>query len=170
MTCDLDPSLAPDLLDPAANEKLAELRGLLARAQQLLTELLPSDGPAERLDQASPSSRRGVEEKAPLLEEAYRRARLGNGYVDLRKYEMALLRVLMDADRPVAASEILEAMYPQGPKPEVKIIAVYLSHLRKKLRPLCGGRDPIQTIRGQEFKLHLDMLMTAEVAGGATAH
>jgi DNA-binding winged helix-turn-helix (wHTH) protein len=129
-------------------DKLAELRELLARAQELVDAL--SSGAASL--SAKPKS------ITPVLEEGYRRATFGDASVQLGRQEMSLLRLLLDAKQPLSTAEIMAGLYPDGNRPGEKIVAVYISHLRKKLRAACGGRDPIQTIRGRGFQLHRDML------------
>jgi DNA-binding response OmpR family regulator len=151
-------ALAPP--DPDISGKVIELRNLVVRAQKVLDELLSPEFFVEPGSIRVPlESHRLGKQQAMVLEEAYRRVTIGDVYVDLRKHEMKLIRALMDADRPLSAAEILDALYPNGPKPDIRIIAVHLCNLRKKLRPLCGGKDPIQTLRGLGFKLHLDILM-----------
>jgi DNA-binding response OmpR family regulator len=126
--------------------KLAELRSALAHAQELVDSLCRSGAPA-------PAKRH-----APVLEEAYRRATFGNACVYLGRQEMSLLRLLLEAEDPLSTAEIMDGLYPTGSRPGEKIVAVYISHLRKKLRAVCGGKDPIQTIRGRGFKLHRDII------------
>jgi DNA-binding response OmpR family regulator len=146
--------------DAADYGRLEEVRALLVRAQQLLDHIVGVAAPSTEGGQTGMPQQSPVpDQQGPVLEEAIRRAKVGDAYDYLGKQEMALLRVLTAAERPLSKAELLNALYPDQVKPHINIIAVYLCHLRKKLKPACGGKDPIQTIRGKGFKLHLDMLM-----------
>jgi DNA-binding response OmpR family regulator len=73
---------------------------------------------------------------------------------------MGLLRILLSDNRVFSKEELLERLYPGDDKPEIHIINVYFSYLRKKLKAICGGKDPIETVRGKGFVLHREILPT----------
>jgi DNA-binding response OmpR family regulator len=160
-----DPAVVPIRSKDRTEAVLVELRDVLARAQKLLDELLPGNASSVGPDNLLLYQPLEAREQAPVLEESYRRARFGDAHVYLGKQEMALLRMLLSAKRIVSKEELLEALYPGEDKPEINIIAVYLSHLRKKLRPICGGRDPIQTVRGKGFRMQRNILPRIEAEG-----
>ena len=139
---------------------ILELREVLARAQVLLEELSTGNGSARQEPDKHGSHQRQVQtgKQNPVLEEFPRRATFGDVHVYLGRYEMGLLRILLSEYRVFSIEEMLKRLYPVGDKPEIHIINVYLSYLRKKLKAICGGKDPIETVRGKGFVLHREIL------------
>jgi DNA-binding response OmpR family regulator len=74
---------------------------------------------------------------------------------------MFLLKVLVNADRPMSTNDLMDALYPAGPRPGNQIIAVVISNLRKKLQPICGDRNPIKSQRKLGFTLDRDVIPVA---------
>jgi DNA-binding response OmpR family regulator len=81
--------------------------------------------------------------------------------VELTEQQMAFFKLLLAADRPLSADDILDTLYPVGERPGKQIVAVVICNLRKKLKAACGGRDPIETVRKVGFILHQEMLPSA---------
>lgn len=77
-----------------------------------------------------------------------------------REYEMLELLALRKGST-VSKEMFLNQIYSEVDEPEIKIIDVYICHLRRKLMNASGGRDYIETIWGRGFSLR-------EPAGQAT--
>ena len=68
--------------------------------------------------------------------------------------EYRVLQTLVaNPDATVPKSAILEALYGQDDARETKIVDVYISRIRQKLRQIEGGEDLIQNFRGRGWSL-----------------
>jgi two-component system response regulator PhoP len=72
----------------------------------------------------------------------------------LTEGEYTVLRVLVaNHDATVSKPVILEALYGEDDARETKIVDVYISRIRQKLRQTEGGDDLIQNFRGRGWSL-----------------
>lgn len=84
-------------------------------------------------------------------EKAYR---VGRRQLGLTETERTILDTLWAAmPEAVSRETILKVLYPQGPAASNGAIDVFVSKLRQKLKLASGGRDFIQSIRGQGWAL-----------------
>lgn len=79
---------------------------------------------------------------------------VGDGVViHLTVKESALLEILaFRAGSCLSKAACMRAMYGERDEPETKILDVFLCKLRRKLRPICGDYDPIETVWGQGLR------------------
>ena len=88
------------------------------------------------------------------LDEATHEVRRGGNLVDLSPTEFLLLRYLMiNADRVVSKSQILDHVWQYDFRGDMGIVETYVSYLRKKI----DIYEPalIHTVRGVEYRLRL---------------
>jgi len=76
------------------------------------------------------------------------------GAVSITPYEVEILLSIIERGGSVATKEmIMSRVYKDmAGEPAIKIIDVYVCKLRKKILPICGGRDVIETIWGRGFR------------------
>lgn len=76
------------------------------------------------------------------------------GSASLTQYEAATLLAILDRGGAVVTKEmIMSRVYnDMAGEPGSKIVDVYVCKLRKKILPICGGRDVIETIWGRGFR------------------
>ncbi|MCO5085125.1 MAG: response regulator transcription factor [Mesorhizobium sp.] len=79
---------------------------------------------------------------------------MGNGHVvHLTAKESALLEILASRSGACLSKAVcMSAIYGGRDEPELKIIDVFLCKLRKKLKPVCGEHDLIETVWGQGLR------------------
>ena len=88
------------------------------------------------------------------LDEATHEVRRGGNLIDLSPTEFLLLRYLMiNADRVVSKSQILDHVWQYDFRGDAGIVETYISYLRKKI----DSYDPalIHTVRGVGYRLRL---------------
>ena len=88
------------------------------------------------------------------LDEATHEVRRGGNLIDLSPTEFLLLRYLMiNADRVVSKSQILDHVWQYDFRGDAGIVETYISYLRKKI----DNYDPalIHTVRGVGYRLRL---------------
>jgi DNA-binding response OmpR family regulator len=91
---------------------------------------------------------------ALTLNPVERRLELSGRTVPLTDGEFTVMRVLAaNVDATVPKAAILEALYGQDDVRETKIVDVYISRLRQKLRAIEGGDELIQNFRGRGWSL-----------------
>lgn len=74
--------------------------------------------------------------------------------IPLTDGEYTVLQALVaNPDATVPKSAILEALYGEDNARETKIVDVYISRIRQKLRQVEGGEDLIQNFRGRGWSL-----------------
>jgi DNA-binding winged helix-turn-helix (wHTH) protein len=123
----------------ALQEKLSELRGVISRAVDLLSQLEQQATPILFVDPANGSIRTAVREAA------------------LSPSEMAILIELASRSDIVPRDALLEALYPK--LDGASSLYVMLSSLRRKLKDLTHGESPIETIKGRGFRFRRDVLI-----------
>lgn len=130
-------------------ELLARIRAALRRA-----------APLSREDAASAVRAMQTEEKGPIrlgaltLDPAERSMEIKGHQIPLTDGEYTVLQALVaNPDATVPKSVILEALYGQDDVRETKIVDVYISRIRQKLRQVEGGEDLIQNFRGRGWSL-----------------
>jgi DNA-binding response OmpR family regulator len=130
-------------------ELLARIRAALRRTAPLSREDASSAVRAMQTAEARP-----IELGAMTLNPAERYMELRGQRVPLTEGEYTVLRALIaNHDATVPKSVILEALYGQDDARETKIVDVYISRLRQKLRQIEGGDDLIQNFRGRGWSL-----------------
>ncbi|MDV3458359.1 helix-turn-helix domain-containing protein [Sphingomonas sp. HF-S4] len=80
--------------------------------------------------------------------------RVGRRQVGLTESEKRVLDLLWQAmPQPVSRRQLHQALYADGEQATIGIIDVFVSNLRQKLKLASGGRDFIQSVRGQGWAL-----------------
>jgi DNA-binding winged helix-turn-helix (wHTH) protein len=125
----------------ALQEKLSELRGVISRAVDLLSQLEQQATPILFIDAANGSIRTAVREAT------------------LSPSEMAILIELASRSDIVPRDALLEALYPKRELDGASSLYVMLSSLRRKLKDLTHGESPIETIKGRGFRFRRDVLI-----------
>lgn len=76
------------------------------------------------------------------------------GSVSITPYEVEILLSIIERGGAVVTKEmIMSRVYnDMAGEPGSKIVDVYVCKLRKKILPICGGRDVIETIWGRGFR------------------
>lgn len=83
--------------------------------------------------------------------------RLGRRKLHLTDSEAVVLELLWaDAPTPVSREQLLAHLYPDEERPADRIVDVFLSNLRRKMRLVSGGRNFIQSHRGRGWALVLE--------------
>ncbi|TGX54728.1 winged helix family transcriptional regulator [Sphingomonas gei] len=96
--------------------------------------------------------------------------RVGRRQVGLTDSEKRVLDLLWQAmPQPVARRTIHQALYAEGEQATIGTIDVFVSNLRQKLKLASGGRDFIQSVRGQGWALKSDYCRTRSANGDANA-
>lgn len=117
---------------------------LLARIRAALRRYAPI---------AEESERRPITVGAFSLDPLDRTASFAGNVTQLGEVEHKVLRMLVAAPGDlVSKAAILEMLYGDEPNPETKIVDVYMSRLRHKLRDISEGRDFIANVRGQGWR------------------
>ena len=98
-----------------------------------------------------------VVELGPLRVDLSRKElRMEGARVELTAYEYRLLEYLaMNPSRVVSKAELTDQLYDQDFDRDSNVIEVFVGRLRRKLDPR-GSLKPIQTVRGQGYRLALD--------------
>ena len=98
-----------------------------------------------------------VVELGPLrLDLSRKELRMEGARVELTAYEYRLLEYLaMNPSRVVSKAELTDHLYDQDFDRDSNVIEVFVGRLRRKLDPR-GSLKPIQTVRGQGYRLALD--------------
>ena len=79
---------------------------------------------------------------------------VGSEKVQLNRAEYRVLRRLADEPgQTVARAALLEVLYGEEFPSESRIVDVYVSRIRAKLRQLPGGEDLITSVRGTGWSL-----------------
>lgn len=95
--------------------------------------------------------------------------RVGRRQVGLTESEKHVLDLLWQAmPQPVSRSHIHRALYAGSEQATIGTIDVFVSNLRQKLKLASGGRDYIQSIRGQGWALKPE-LCRSRAKGGEDA-
>jgi len=132
-------------------ELLARIRAALRRSAPLSHEDAASNVRRMQSRAAEP-----IAVGALTLNPVEKRIELGGRAVPLTDGEFTVMRVLAaNVDATVPKAAILEALYGQDDVRETKIVDVYISRLRQKLRAIEGGEDLIQNFRGRGWSLRL---------------
>lgn len=77
-----------------------------------------------------------------------------NGEIDLPRREMSVFETLMQSRRPtVSKSQLLDSVYGTGADVDETVIEVYISRLRRRLKPYGVG---IKMRRGLGYKIQVD--------------
>lgn len=80
--------------------------------------------------------------------------RVGRRQVGLTESEKRVLDLLWQAmPQPVSRGQLHQALYADGEQATIGTIDVFVSNLRQKLKLASGGRDFIQSVRGQGWAL-----------------
>jgi two-component system, cell cycle response regulator CtrA len=80
--------------------------------------------------------------------------RVGRRQVGLTESEKRVLDLLWQAmPQPVSRGQLHQALYAEGEQATIGTIDVFVSNLRQKLKLASGGRDFIQSVRGQGWAL-----------------
>ncbi|PWG02226.1 hypothetical protein DF286_04600 [Sphingosinicella humi] len=83
-----------------------------------------------------------------------REFRLGRRKLDLTDSEALVLELLwVEAPAPVSRERLLAHLYRDAERPADRIVDVFLSNLRRKLKLVSGGRTFIQSHRGRGWAL-----------------
>ncbi|MDT8759269.1 helix-turn-helix domain-containing protein [Sphingomonas psychrotolerans] len=100
---------------------------------------------------------RGDYLNALVYREEENQYRVGRRQVGLTESEKRVLDLLWRAmPQPVARRTIHQALYAEGEQATIGTIDVFVSNLRQKLKLASGGRDFIQSVRGQGWALKSD--------------
>lgn len=92
--------------------------------------------------------------------------RVGRRQVGLTESEKHVLDLLWQAmPQPVSRSHIHRALYAGSEQATIGTIDVFVSNLRQKLKLASGGRDFIQSIRGQGWALKPDLCRNRAKSG-----
>ena len=130
-------------------ELLARIRAALRRAAPLSQEAASSAVQALQKREAA-----AIVLGALTLDPSERNLEFKGHKVPLTEGEYTVLRVLVaNHDATVPKSVILEALYGQADARETKIVDVYISRIRQKLRQIDDGEDLIQNFRGRGWSL-----------------
>ena len=130
-------------------ELLARIRAALRR-----TAPLSREAAASAVRQMEREENRPVRIGAMTLNPAERSLELRGHQLSLTDGEYTVLRVLAaNHDATVPKSVILEALYGQDDVRETKIVDVYISRIRQKLRQIDSNEDLIQNFRGRGWSL-----------------
>ncbi len=130
-------------------ELLARIRAALRRTAPLSREVASS-----AVQQMQRRENQPVQIGALTLNPAERSLELHGKQLPLTEGEYTVLRVLVaNHDATVPKSVILEALYGQDDVRETKIVDVYISRIRQKLRQVDQGEDLIQNFRGRGWSL-----------------
>lgn len=80
--------------------------------------------------------------------------RVGRRQVGLTDSEKRVLDLLWQSmPQPVSRGQLHQALYADGEQATIGTIDVFVSNLRQKLKLASGGRDFIQSVRGQGWAL-----------------
>jgi DNA-binding winged helix-turn-helix (wHTH) protein len=94
--------------------------------------------------------------------------RVGRRQVGLTESEKRVLDLLWQAmPQPVSRRHIHQALYADGEQATIGTIDVFVSNLRQKLKLASGGRDFIQSVRGQGWALKQDFCRSRPHSEGA---
>ena len=92
--------------------------------------------------------------------------RVGRRQVGLTESEKHVLDLLWQAmPQPVSRSHIHRALYAGSEQATIGTIDVFVSNLRQKLKLASGGRDYIQSIRGQGWALKPELCRSRAKGG-----
>ncbi|PJF47246.1 MAG: DNA-binding response regulator [Chloroflexi bacterium] len=133
-------------LDSGADDYLVKpfaIEELLARLRAL----------SRRYDIASPDGAelRCGDLRMNLIE---RRVYRGDVPIDLTLTEWELLEYLMrNCDRPLSREQIFNRVWAMDSDAQLKMVDIYISYLRRKLKTAAGLPDPIETVRGVGYRL-----------------
>ena len=117
-------------------ELIARIRALVRRAAGFASATL-SSGPI-------------------LLDTTTKEVRVDGERIELTAYEYNLLEYLMlHPNKVVSKTELTEHLYAQDFERDSNVIEVFVGRLRRKLDP-DGNHRPIDTVRGQGYRLALD--------------
>lgn len=90
------------------------------------------------------------------LDTTTKEVRVGEERIELTAYEYNLLEYLMlHPNKVVSKTELTEHLYAQDFERDSNVIEVFVGRLRRKLDP-DGSHRPIDTVRGQGYRLALD--------------
>ncbi len=133
-------------LDSGADDYLVKpfaIEELLARLRAL----------SRRYDIASPDGAelRCGDLRMNLIE---RRVYRGDAPIDLTLTEWELLEYLMrNCDRSLSREQIFSRVWAMDSDAQLKMVDIYISYLRRKLKTAAGLPDPIETVRGVGYRL-----------------
>lgn len=92
--------------------------------------------------------------------------RVGRRQVGLTESEKRVLDLLWQAmPQPVSRRQLHQALYADGEQATIGTIDVFVSNLRQKLKLASGGRDFIQSVRGQGWALKPEYCRSRAVPG-----
>jgi len=130
-------------------ELLARIRAALRRAAPLTRE--DASSAVRAMQTKEPST---IRLGQMTLKPSERQFEMNGHQVSLTDGEYRVLQTLVaNPDATVPKAAILEALYGQHDMRETKIVDVYISRLRQKLRQVDGGDDLIQNFRGRGWSL-----------------
>jgi DNA-binding response OmpR family regulator len=130
-------------------ELLARIRAALRR-----TAPLSREAASNAVRQMQREENRPIRIGAMTLNPAERSLDLHGQQLSLTEGEYTVLRVLAaNHDATVPKAVILEALYGQDDVRETKIVDVYISRIRQKLRQIDDNEDLIQNFRGRGWSL-----------------
>ena len=91
------------------------------------------------------------------VDAAARRIRYGGHWLDLTRYEHALLAELLRRPGAILSrAQLLDRAWPDALDSGERTVDTHVKTLRAKLRALEPGRDPIQTHRGLGYSVDVD--------------
>jgi DNA-binding response OmpR family regulator len=139
--------------EPGANGEAPALHALLDSHRDELVGLVLS-----ALEQGGKNREtRSDYLNALIYREEENQYRVGRRQVGLTESEKRVLDLLWQAmPQPVSRRAIHEALYAGGEQATIGTIDVFVSNLRQKLKLASGGRDFIQSVRGQGWALKSD--------------
>ncbi len=127
---------------------------LLARIRAALRRVTPRQQMEQTLSQAPLQDRLPVTSGPYKLDPFDRSLWLGDKFVTLREGEYRIVSALaLPLDRVVSRQELLEILYGHDPPGETRVVEVYISRIRTKLRYLTGGKDVLLTVRGEGWQM-----------------
>jgi len=130
-------------------ELLARIRAALRRTAPLSREAASNAVRAMQTD-----APRTIRLGSLTLDPGGRSVEMKGRQIPLTDGEYTVLQALIaNPDATVPKSTILEALYGQDDARETKIVDVYISRIRHKLRQIVGGEDLIQNFRGRGWSL-----------------
>lgn len=122
--------------------------GLAPRSEELVHLVLSA------LDKSGAHEARDDYMSSLVYRDDENRYRIGRRQVALTDSEKHILDILWQAmPNPVSRSDLHQALYAGNEKATLGTIDVFVSNLRQKLKLAGGGRDFIQSTRGQGWSL-----------------